>query len=319
LAARYKFSDYFLVRGSVNNGFRAPSLQQRYYSGSNQSAITIGGVRRLGITGTFREHSDVAAALGIPSLKAERSVNGSGGFTATLLNRIRLTVDAYWIQIRNRIVLSGQFERSSNPEIDNLLRGYSLDIDLVRFFANAINTRTRGVDAMLNGTWKIKNASLVATLAAHFTRTRLLGEIKTVGKLEADSLNTTTLFDRYERGRLEWGQPDNKIIFSLNFKRDKFGFLLRNTRFGKTAIVFDARDESRDQFFSPKVITDLSINYTLKSWLTFTVGVNNAFNVYPDRIKDYRNTDEGRFIYGQEATPFGINGAYYFVSTSVNF
>jgi iron complex outermembrane receptor protein len=47
-------------------------------------------------------------------------------------------------------------------------------------------------------------------------------------------------------------------------------------------------------------------------------GANNVFNIYPDRLRDYRNTGDGVFIYGQEATPFGFNGGYYFVRLNVS-
>jgi iron complex outermembrane receptor protein len=236
IATRYKLSDKFSVRASLNNGFRAPSLQQRYYSSTNRSAVLILGVGYPSTTGTFRNDSEVAHAFGIPNLTAERSVNVSGGVTAAIMNHIRLTVDAYWILIKNRIVLSGRFD-TSNRQVREILRPYP-DITQVQFYVNAISTRTRGVDIVLNGNWNIKKGNLLAMLAANFTKTRLLGDIKAAGKLTPDSINTNTLFGREERGRLELGQPDSKIVFSLNYKTDKFGVLVRNTRFGETGTRF---------------------------------------------------------------------------------
>jgi hypothetical protein len=49
------------------------------------------------------------------------------------------------------------------------------------------------------------------------------------------------------------------------------------------------------------------------------VGANNVFDVYPDRLKNYRNTNEGMLIYGNEAMPFGYNGGYYFFNMAFNF
>jgi iron complex outermembrane receptor protein len=140
----------------LNNGFRAPSLQQRYYSALPTELSLLLVVFRLPTTnGLFRNDHEVANAFGAPSLQAERSVNGSFGATATIMNNIRLTVDAYWIQIRNRIVLSGAFDRRANREVDSLLSRYR-DVDRVQFFVNAINTTTRGLDVVLNGNWKVK-------------------------------------------------------------------------------------------------------------------------------------------------------------------
>ncbi len=100
------------------------------------------------------------------------------------------------------------------------------------------------------------------------------------------NVNTNTLFNREERGKLEIGQPDSKIILSLNYKTNKFGVLVRNTRFGKTGTRFINPDLNPDENFSSKILTDLSLSYTPKSWLTFTAGANNIFDVYPDRIHD---------------------------------
>jgi iron complex outermembrane receptor protein len=313
LAVRYRLSNNFTFRGSVNNGFRAPSLQQRYYSTTNKSTATVGGILIPITVGLFPNNSEVANAIGIPALHAERSLNMSGGIISTISNHIWVTADAYWIQIKNRIVLSGLFDRTTNPDINDLLSRYP-DVDRLQFFANAINTRTRGVDMVLNGNWKIQSVNLFAMLAANWNQTRLFGEIQTAGKLKADSLNTNTLFSREEKGKLEQGQPASKIILSLQAESTRLGFLIRNTCFGKTAIVFDSRDISRDETFLPRVLTDVSFHYKLSHSLTVTAGANNVFDVYPDRISDYRNTMEGQHIYPLEASPFGFNGGYYFVT-----
>jgi iron complex outermembrane recepter protein len=316
-AARYKFSDQFSLRSSVSNGFRAPSLQQIYYNTTTNAVSYDNGSINTNTNGIFNNKSIIAQAFGIPSLQPEKSVNFSVGFTATLLNHISLTVDAYWVQIRNRIVLSGVFDRKTNNDVDSLLQLNNLDIEQVQFFANAINTITHGVDVVLNGNWKIKKANLVAMLAANLTRTNLFGAIKSAGNLKEDSLNTNTLFSREEIIRLEQGQPESKVILSLNYKTGNVGFLLRNTRFGRTTMPSD--NSAPDEHFSAKILTDFSITYTPKAWLTFTVGANDIFDVYPDRIKDYRNTAEGIYLYGQEATPFGIDGGYYFVNMAFNW
>jgi iron complex outermembrane receptor protein len=317
LSVRYKLSDRFAIRSSVNNGFRAPSLPQRYYSVLQRSHINRGGVVIPATTGHFRNDSPVAEAFGIPNLTAERSVNVSGGITAALGRAIRMTVDAYWIQIRNRIVLSGRFD-TTNKQVRSILQPFP-DVTNAQLFVNAIHTRTKGIDIVLNGAWRIKSGSLLAMLGANFTQTRLFGAIKAAGKLAADSVNTNTLFNREERARLEYGQPDSKIIFSLNYQTKKFGLLVRNTRFGETKTRFLNPALNPDENFSAKVLTDFSLSCTPKSWLTITAGANNIFDVYPDRIKDPRNTQEGVNIYSLEATPFGFYGGYYFVSMSLNW
>ena len=314
VAARYKISDKFSIRASMNNGFRAPSLPQRYYTVISRTLTVRGAVITPSITGLFRNDSQIAQDFGLHNLTAERSINVSGGVTASLSN-IRLTVDAYWIQINNRIVLSGRFD-TSNKQVREILRSIP-DITAAQFFVNAINTKTRGVDVVLNGNWKINNSALIVMFGANITQTRLFGDIRAAGKLSADSETTNILFNREERGRLEHGQPNSKAILSLNYKTKKFGVLVRNTRFGETGVRFINPFLNPDENFSAKILTDFNLSFTPTSWLTVTAGANNIFDVYPDRIQDVRNTQEGTNIYSLEATPFGFYGGYYFVSMGI--
>lgn len=324
VAIRYKLLNKLSLRGSLGNGFRAPSIQQRYYS-----AITI-GLRVIPVPsptsrGIFNNEHKVTKVFGVPSLEAEKSLNLSGGLTSTISQHIYLTIDAYWIQIRNRIVLSGAFDRIANPGVDSLLKSSSLDgypdIQQVSFFSNAINTRTKGIDIVMHGKWKIRKAHFIGSLAANFTKTGLFGEIKAVPNLPATTANINSLFDDEQRSDVERGQPRSKVILGLNYQREKIGFILRNTRFGEVAYDFsDMGSLIRPlETFSPKIITDMSICYTPKSWVSITLGANNVFNVYPDRIKNYVNTGEGRNIYALDVWQFGYMGGYYYTSMGLNF
>ena len=311
LAARYKFSEKFSLRASVGNGFRAPSMQQRFFSG-------IQSYRGSELTqGIFSNNSAVTKAFGVPSLEAERSVNLSGGFTSQLSHNISVTVDAYWIQIKNRIVLSGVFEKT-NPDVAAILINYP-NIDLVQFYTNAINTRTHGIDAVLNGNWNIHKTTLGLTLAANFNRNAIFGPIKTTDKISDTSRYTNALFGIEERTKLEKDQPGEKIILSAIVNKGKFGFTFHSTLFGNTGSATIADPDTLYESFSSKIITDISISYAPKPWLTITAGANNIFDVYPDRLQHYSDTADGISIYSDGASPFGYNGGYYFVNLGFSF
>jgi iron complex outermembrane receptor protein len=312
LAMRYKLSSAISLRGSISNGYHAPTLQQIYFSSTGSTWQKVGGMNVPVQLGTFSNNSTVAQAFGIKPLQPEKAVNLGGGFTSTLSPHINLLVDAYWIQIKNRIVLSGRFDKT-NPDVNRILQS-TPGVDQVQFFTNAINTRTRGIDIVMNGKWNIHKSGLALMLAANFSRTNIFGPIQTTDKLPADSLNTNTLFDREQRAKIENSQPGSKIILSANYKRGKMEFLIRNTRFGKTSAVFNAANISQDEFYSAKILTDLSISYTPKIWVTISTGANNIFDVYPDKVINPLNKNEGILIYGNEAMPFGFNGGYYFVN-----
>jgi iron complex outermembrane receptor protein len=315
LATRYKLSSKILLRASVNNGFRAPSLQQRYSTsigyGLNENRETVVG-------GIFPNNHKVVRALNVPLLTAEKTINVSGGFTSTVLKNVDLTVDAYWIQIKDRIVVSGNFVRKDGDSLDKILDQYpELDaITRVSFFANAINTITKGIDIVLDGNWGSKTESFGISLAANFNSTSIYGPVKTSDKLATISGSSNTLFNSEDRTRIEKGQPGSKIILSTIYRTAKIKFMIRNTRFGKTMI---APLSLPVENFSSKILTDVSLTYSPKTWIAITAGANNIANIYPDRLKHYANTSQGGWVYSPEASPFGFNGGYYYVSMSLNF
>jgi iron complex outermembrane receptor protein len=257
-------------------------------------------------------------ALNVPLLTAERSINISGGIAFTLSKNISLAADVYWIQIKNRIVISGTFFRDSLPVLNNILSLYpELEpVKQISFFSNAINTRTKGIDIIVDGNWNTKKEILGISLAANFNSTRLYGPIKTSDKLSTIPGSANTLFNSEDSTRIERGQPGNKIILLITYKKGKTKLFFRNTRFGKTIIAPLGLPQ---ETFSPKILTDISLAYSLKKWATFIIGVNNIADIYPDRLKNYVNTFQGGWVYSPEASPFAFNGGYYYVSISFNW
>jgi len=324
LAARYKLTDKLVLRASMSNGFRAPSLQQRHTSSVSVTRQNLGGVLVILERGIFPNDHPLIKALGVPPLSAEKSFNLSSGFTINMAKKLSLTTDAYWLQLRDRIVLSGMFYRSSNVTLDNILSQYPEfnQVEQVAFFANAINTSTKGMDIVFQGNLFGNTSPLGFMLAANFTQTRLYGRIKVADNLPNDELNTSSLLNTEEKVRIEKSQPSSKIILALNYETGKMGFNLSNTRFGKTVIapLIDASQGIyRPETFSSKIITDIKINFKVNSCVTIGAGANNLFNVYPDKIKNYENSAEGMRIYSPEGAPFGFSGGYYYFNSRFKF
>jgi iron complex outermembrane receptor protein len=267
--------------------------------------------------GTFRNNSLVAQAFGIPGLDAETSTNYSIGLTSKLANnKLSITVDGYLIDIDNRIVLSSSFRRFNAPEapaVDNILDQYPElnDVSAVIFMTNAIDTRTEGIDVVMSFVDKLGNGQFALTGAANFNKTTVQGEadVSTI----TDPALQARLFARDEKGRIEEAQPRHKISINFNYRVGKATFNIRSTRFGKVA-TRDPNTPALDEFFSPKTVTDASMSYKLKNFVNITVGANNIGNTYPDKLKNFANTGEGRFVYSRNATQFGFNGGYYYTS-----
>lgn len=310
IALRYKFSPKFSVRGSVSNGYRAPSLQQRYWSGLQSFR------GRTEINRVFNNESPVTKAFHIPLLTAERATNLSAGFTSRLSSSISFTLDGYLIQVKDRIILSGVFRRT-DPQINTILVDYP-GIDHVQFYTNAISTRTYGADAVLNANWNIQKTNISLMLAANINRHSIYQTVKTTDVVTNISNYTNTLFGIEEKTTLKRDQPGEKIIASAFISKGKYSFTLRNTYFGSTASATIAGMPADTVLltFSPRVITDCSIGFTPTSWMTITVGANNIFNVFPDQLP---NPPDGGSLFSNGSIPYGTNGGYYYLNMGFNF
>jgi iron complex outermembrane recepter protein len=329
LGLRLKLDDVFAIRGAISNGFRAPSIHQGNFSAIATQFVSVAGeglVPRQ--VGTFRNGSDIANAFGIPKLTPEKSDNYSIGLTVKPDDNISLTIDAYEIDIKDRIIYTGTFQRSNATVAKILDDAGKKDVNAAAFFANAVNTKTTGIDLVLAGSPRLDKGSLDLTLAANFNKTEVIGDARGTDKIPSDKFGNT-LFNRQERSRLELAQPRNKITFGANYKLGKFGAVLRVTRFGEVSTL-DPSNPNLDEAFTPKALTDFSMNYKVTSNLMVTLGANNIFDVYPDKLKQttaptpalttaFDNTSFGRFVYSRNATQFGFNGGYYFLNLSANF
>jgi len=317
LAFRYQLLDKLAIRGAFSNGFRAPSMHQRYFSAISTVFIQTNSGLQPFQQGTFRNNSTVAQAFGIPSLDAETSMNYSFGLTSRLANnKLSITVDGYLIDIDHRIVLSSSFRRFNAPEaaaVDAILSQYPElnDVSSVIFFTNAIDTRTQGIDAVISYVDKLGNGQFSITGAANFNKTNVQGEAR-VSTITDPTLQAR-LFARDEKGRVEEAQPRHKISINLTYKFSKWTFNVRSTNFGKVA-TRDPGTATLDEFFSSKTVTDANMSYKLKNFVNITIGANNIGDTYPDKLKHFANTAEGRFAYSRAATQFGFNGGYYYTS-----
>ncbi len=315
LAGRYKITDALAIRGGVNRGFRAPSLHQRYYSAVATQFITVAGVNQQREVTTVRNDDPVTKQLGIPTLKPETSWSYSLGVTANIQSKLLLTVDAYRIAIQDRIVISGRFS-STVPQLVEYFKG--TDVNEAQFFTNAIDTQTDGIDAVLTYKETVGSHPFTLNAALNLNKTTIIGGASGVRTPTQLTGLGETLLNREERGRIEVNQPRSKFILSGTYQPGMFNVRLATTRFGEISTIAP-QDPLQDQAFSAKWVTDASVGYRFGKVAVLTLGANNVFNVYPDKVADPRLTNEGTVIYSRFATQFGFNGAYYFTNLAVNF
>ncbi len=299
LATRYEFVKGFAFRGSISNGFRAPSLSQEYFS--SIATNFIGGVPFE--VGTFPVNTEVAKALGAKPLEAETSVNTGAGFTFTTSN-FDLTVDGYLISLNNRVVLSENFTGSG---VRDFLNNLGINATGGRYFTNAVDTKTYGVDITAKyGVQLTPSSNLKFVLAMNFNKTEITNrdEIKTPSEIKA--ITDIPLMGRVEQGRIEKGQPLSSWNFMANYNYDKFGATFRLLRYGEFSIFNN--DPKRDQTYGNVWNADIDLSYSLMQQLTLAVGVNNIFDTYPDKTVK-RNSFNGIFPYSG-LSPSGFNGRF---------
>jgi iron complex outermembrane receptor protein len=304
IAMRYKVGDRFAVRASGSTGFRAPSLHQRYLSVT--STLFVAGVPFE--VGTFTNDSRPAELLGIPQLKPEKSRNVSVGFTGNL-GKFKVTLDGYFISIDDRIVITDQFQGGTGNAVDiEIARLLALaNANRASFFANAIDTETKGIDLVVSYSRKLGPGNFRADLTGTLSKTEQVGSIKASPKLAGKE---AIYFSESNRIFLEESVPRQKAGLTLTYGINKINFFLRNVYFGEVTEATNIA--ATQQVYDSKLITDLSIGYKLTKSLRLSVGANNLFDVYPEKTADVPTTGGNQFIYSRRATQFGYNGRYLF-------
>lgn len=336
IATRYKLSDHFAVRGALSTGFRAPSLQQKFYAKTNTIFVSTPNGLVPNEIGTFTNDSKPAQILGIPALKEETSNNYSLGFTASPLKGLEISIDAYLVKIENRIVLTNNFSGGNNPALAQELKDNGATS--ANFFTNAVDTKAKGLEALLSYHTSIAKVNkLRFTLAATFieNEVRKGADGKPIIKASEVLINSGQLgsyFNREDQSRIEVATPSSKGSLAINYNRKKLGAMLRLAYFGKVIYIdplidpsnpaafpvnaYTGQRETQDQEFKPKTITDMSISYELNKNFTLTIGANNILDVYQDPHTHSGNVSLGRFIYSRRVQQMGFNGRYVFARIS---
>lgn len=302
LSARYAFTDKVALRATASSGFRAPSLAQQGYQAVTSQFLNGVFVER----GTFPTTSPAAQALGASPLKAETSTSYSLGLVLQPVDHLYITVDAYQIDIDDRIALSSSI--TTNAAASALLGTLGLpQVTAFSYFTNGLDTRTRGVDFVSSYTVPFSASSLELTAAYSYNDT----EVRRVGGTPAvfGTLGLTqSLIGRDEIGRIEDSYPRDKAILSGTWRSDHWELGLAATRYGKFT-VRNSATALRDQTYGDAWVVDASASYKPSSNWTLTVGADNLLDKYPDRTEDLQNSTFGMLPYSNYS-PFGFNGAY---------
>lgn len=309
LSLRYQAHPAVALRGTASTGFRAPSLAQQNFA-QTTSQLVNGSITEAG---TFPANSNVALLLGAESLDAEQSKNLSVGFVFTPTDQLYLTLDAYHINIDNRISLSSNLDASTTA-VKNYLAANGIsntNFGSVRYFNNASDTRTRGIDLVANYKWNnLPYGKLTSSIAYNYNKNEVTDVDGNPAVLNALGIDLTRLDRREKFGLLAGSTPEHKLSIGHDYYLGNFTLNSNLTRYGSFK-TYSNNGESQDQKFGAKWLLDLALSYQLKNW-NFTVGGDNITDVYPDKdVYDVNKPTNGSLPYSQ-FSPFGFNGAYYY-------
>ena len=333
-ATRYSVTDDIALRGSYSTGFRAPSLQELNYSQTFTYFVnTIPADATI-----YPNRSTQARVLGIGALQEETSTNISVGFAANIVEGLSLTVDAYDITIEDRIFQTDPFTASEAPVLEPLIGDGE-----AQFRVNGGTISSRGLEIVANYNTTMGPGTLGLTLAATFRENKFEeATVPALNTLLTDEEVAAKYVQRGPVGQFETGTPTTRLIGTVNYSLGRFSLMVRPSYFGKVTSLqsnmsnlkdvsasYDVFTETvpnlldpegnpivdfADQEYSPELIFDLGLGYTISQNLQLTIGGNNVFNNLPDVIR-YENRDFGLYSNYQQ----GSGGAYYFGRLGFSF
>ena len=298
---RYDFTPQFGIRGTISNGFRAPTLPQEGFSAVNVGPTTV--------SGQFPVASAAAKSLGAEPLKPERSQNYEVGFVAEPVPRMHIAFDLYQIDIRDQIVDSGAF--SGTAALDALLLSGLLPPSCslggcnvyAQYYTNGVNTRTYGADVTIDYRTLLGEAGRIDWLAAaNFDSVSITREEASAG-FTPDVLS-----------EISSDTPKNKIILQATYTQDPFSVMGRVTRYGQVVEVLADGPNGGAPYTSnrnkPAWIGDVELGYKITPQLQLTLGADNFTDKYANHTtftSRYHNAIE--YI---PSSPYGIDGGMYY-------
>lgn len=331
LAARLQPHEKFIARAAVGTGFRAPNLNQSFFSHvstgfrsdpdnpGNQIAYEIGEIP---------VQSPEAQALGAEPLKEETSVNLSGGVAFSPTDQLTFTVDAYQIDVEDRIILTGSL---SGPTVEELLAQYGAPT--VKFFTNSVDTRVRGVDVTARYR-HLLGGDRYAEFLGQYNRNTL--EVTDIHVPDVISEIKDQVFGSGNEYTLENGRPKDRATLRTRYVQGALSLGLAGNYYGVQAFRLEEGtlplpsicNEGRDDIncFSngdvvldngPHFVLDADAAYEVNDHLSVGLGVENLLNQAPP-VRPAGYDFLGIFPY-YSSSGLHMNGQFVYTRISVAF
>jgi iron complex outermembrane receptor protein len=322
LTGRYDFTPEIAIRGTVQTGFRAPTLAEENYT-----QVAVGPAIAVVV---LAANSAAAKVLGIQNLRPEKSTSYSAGFVLRPAPKLTVTVDAYQIDLRDRIVgTTTIFTKSAGFNASDLIyqsiAATGFDVTGaprvgVSALINGPDTRTRGVDFVASYTTDSGSLGRATfTLSGAYLDTKITKQAQNTAVLQAYG---TSLTDPQSASILTTTAPKLKVIGGINWTLGKFSVNLRETYYSKAVQYINNGVALNRTQVDATGITDLELGFQLTKAVKISAGAQNLFDKRPNTAQFLNGaltnggaTVNAPFTYG----PYGINGGYWYGRLDVTF
>jgi len=309
VAARWEFVPGYSVRGSVSSSLRAPSLVQLGY-GNSSTSFGEGG--QLTTVNTLTVDDPLAQSLGARDLDEESSVNFSIGLTGNITDQLQFTIDAFRIDVDDRITLSERIDCvAGNVPDEALAQCEDRNITAANFFTNAVNTRTDGIEATIAYATDLAGGTLGVDFGYAYADT----EIRSVND---PAVSGVVLVGVEETNTIEDAAPDDKGSLTGTWQGENLMLLARVNYYGETTRVFNFGDGFEpEQTYGSRFQFDTEVGYKVFGGVELFVGASNLFDEYPEKS----NSDI--YFFGNlpydVLSPIGFNGRFVYGGVRASF
>jgi iron complex outermembrane recepter protein len=301
--ARFEVNDSVALRATASTGFHAPSPGQSNVE-TLSTTFTPGTTTQVQI-GTYRVTSSVAQFYGATTLDPETSTNLSAGIVLTPIEDLVVTLDAYRIEVDNRIGISQQFV-VTQAHIDQLADLAYVGVGgTVQYFTNGFDTKTEGVDLVGSYPFSVGAGRLQTTLAFNYNKS-------TVPSFDPFVITPARIVD------IKHYAPNERVNLNLDYSLGKIRALLRGNYYGS----FRNEQDYPGQLFSSNTTVDAEFSYEFANKITASIGGRNIFDVMPDVLNGVDPLTGGLGDgerYPRTGGPFGYNGAFFYARVGVKF
>ena len=301
LKAMYELNENVSLRASTSTGFRAPT-QGQVNVVNTQTTLVQGQLTQAQTLPGFK--------LGAGQLKPEEATNSSFGVVYNK-DGLSLTADFFNIEVEDRVALTSNAAPTAAQVIAMGVAGIPNPelIGQVNYFTNDFDTETSGYDLVAAYSMDLMGADSNISAAWNHTETEVTNSGAVTGASKVK--------------RLEEGLPEDRMTLTLDQTwNDKVSTFVRANMYGEYyAVHADWFGTTSDAEWT----VDASVNYQFTDNFNVSAGVQNLFDTEALKI-DGSAGAKGEGVPGNvlggiyyETSPYGIEGAFWYVSAGYNF